>query len=137
VPVLSRLSLWLPPFALMGVIFFLSAQPDLSTDLGLLDTVGRKLVHAGEYALLSLLWWRALRTVATERVALLAALLISVAYAVSDEVHQTFVPTRWGSPVDVAIDAVGAGIAAVLIRRRTERSEPPARGAREDLSRAT
>ena len=44
----SRLDPWLPPLLLMGVIFLLSAQPDLSTGLGLIDLVGRKVVHAGE-----------------------------------------------------------------------------------------
>jgi VanZ family protein len=126
VSALARLSLWLPPIALMAVIFFFSAQPDLTTGLGLVEDVGRKLVHAGEYALLCVLWWRALRTVSSERVALPAAVLISVAYAVTDEVHQTFVPTRWGSPVDVAIDALGAALAALVIHRRTERRAQPA-----------
>jgi VanZ family protein len=126
VSALARLSLWLPPLALMALIFFLSAQPDLATGLGVVDVVGRKLVHAGEYALLCVLWWRALRTVSSERVALPAAVLIAIAYAVSDEVHQTFVPTRSGSPLDVGFDTLGVGIAALLIHRRTERPAEPA-----------
>ena len=52
----SRLDPWLPPLLLMAVIFVLSAQPDLSTGLGVWDFVGRKLVHASEYALLCALW---------------------------------------------------------------------------------
>ena len=39
-----------PPFVLMAVIFFLSAQPNLNSGLGMVDTIVRKLVHAGEYA---------------------------------------------------------------------------------------
>jgi hypothetical protein len=119
VPTRSRLSLWLPPVALMALIFFLSAQPDLSTGLGLLDLIGRKLVHAGEYALLCALWWRALRTVVAPRAGLVAAIAIAIGYAITDELHQTLVPARMGSPIDVAIDAAGAGLAALAIRRRT------------------
>ena len=52
----ALLALWLPPLALMAVIFFLSAQPDLSSGLGLVDLIGRKFLHAGEYPLLCVLW---------------------------------------------------------------------------------
>ena len=43
-----------------------------------------------------------------------SAVAIGVLYAVSDEVHQAFVPGRLGSPVDVAIDAVGV-VCGVLL----------------------
>lgn len=115
----SRLDPWLPPFALMAVIYALSAQPDLNSGLGAIDLVGRKVVHMSEYALLCFLWWRALRTVSGPRRAVALAFAISFAYACTDEVHQLSVHGRHGSPVDVAIDSIGAGIAAVAIRRRT------------------
>jgi VanZ family protein len=109
--------LLLPPLLLMAVIWFFSAQPDLSSGLGLVDLVGRKLIHAAEYALLCFLWWRALRARGEIRAALAGAFLLAVAYAVVDEYHQTFVPGRSGSLVDVAIDAAGAALAVALIRR--------------------
>ena len=112
---------WLLPLALMAVIFVLSAQADLDSGLGLIDLIGRKIVHAATFGLLCWLWWRALRTVLPARRALVAALAIAVAYGISDEYHQTFVEGRNGSPIDVAIDALGAAAAAVWIRRRTER----------------
>ncbi len=111
-------SLWIPPFALMGLIFLLSAQPNLYSGLGLIDLVARKLVHVGEFALLCVLWWRALRTVAPRRAALVMALAIAIGYAVTDELHQSSVPTRHGAPLDVAIDAAGAVLAALLVWRR-------------------
>ena len=101
----------------MGVIFFFSSLPDLNSGLGVIDTIGRKLVHAGEYALLCWLWWRALRTAIPPRAALWGALAIAVAYAATDELHQTFVAGRQGWAVDVAIDALGASLAALAIRR--------------------
>ena len=105
----------------MGVIFLLSAQPKLSSGLGLVDLVGRKLVHVGEYALLCALWWRALRTVAAPGWALATATAIAIAYAVTDELHQSFVPTRDGAVLDVAIDSVGAVLAAALLWRHAVR----------------
>jgi VanZ family protein len=114
----SRVDLWLPPIVLMAVIFVLSAQPDLSTGLGTFDLVARKVVHMAEYALLCFLWWRALRVVAPPGRALALALAVTIAYACTDEFHQHFVDGRHASPVDVAIDSVGAGIAALAIQRR-------------------
>ena len=49
-----------PPLALMGVIFFFSAQPDLGTGLGTWDLILRKAAHMAEYGLLWFLWYRAL-----------------------------------------------------------------------------
>ena len=101
-----------PPLALMALIWGLSAQTDLSTDYGTLDLIGRKLMHMTEYGLLWLLWLRALGWRAP-----LAATLIAIAYAASDELHQTTVDGRHGTPVDVAIDASGIAIAWLLLRR--------------------
>ena len=94
--------LWLPPFALMALIFFFSAQPDLSSGLGTADLVLRKIVHFTEYALLCFLLWRALRTVMDGRRAALVALAIASAYSVTDEWHQTFVEGRHGTPGGLA-----------------------------------
>lgn len=117
----ARLDLWIPPLVLMAVIFALSAQPDLNSGLGTLDLIGRKIVHMCEYALLCFLWWRALRTRLPAPRAALVAFALAVAYAATDEFHQHFVEGRHGAPIDVGIDAVGAGVAALLIRRRSAR----------------
>lgn len=110
-----------PPLALMAVIFVLSAQPDLGTGLGTADLVLRKLGHMVEYGLLWLLWWRALGSRPAGTAAAAVAAIITLAYAASDEWHQTFVEGRSGSPVDWAIDAAGVGIAWLLARRRARR----------------
>ena len=109
---MSALGRFGPPLLLMAVIFFLSAQPNLTSGLGTLDTVLRKLAHMAEFGLLWFLWWRALGY-ADPR----PAIVIALAYAVSDEVHQSFVAGRVGSPVDVAIDAAGIGLAGLIASR--------------------
>jgi VanZ family protein len=116
---LRRLDPWMWPLALMGAIFALSSQPSLDSGLGLLDTVGRKLVHFAEYGLLALLWWRVFRSHTAAERAVLAALLVSSLYAVTDEWHQSFVEGRSGNPVDWAIDTAGAATALLLLRSRT------------------
>lgn len=119
----SLVVLWAPPLALMGVIFLASAQPDLSSGLGTIDTILRKCVHMVEYALLVFLWWRPLRRLASARAAVGLAVAVSLAYAASDEFHQSHVEGRHGTPVDVAIDAVGMAVAATLILRARRRPE--------------
>jgi VanZ family protein len=113
-----RARTWLPPIALMGVIFALSAQPDLNSGLGTADTILRKLVHAAVYGLLAFLWVRALRTTRAGRIALPLAFALTVGYAITDEYHQTFVDGRHGSPVDVLIDSAGAALVLLRIRQR-------------------
>jgi VanZ family protein len=115
--VLRKMDPWAPPLALMAVIFFLSAQPSLNSGLGWIDHVGRKFIHAGEYALLCVLWWRALRTVTDRVSALYPAWLIAAAYAVTDELHQGFVDGRHATWVDVLIDSLGAALAALVLYR--------------------
>ncbi len=100
-----------PPLALMALIFWLSDQPDLNSGLGTIDLVGRKIVHVGIYGVLFALWWRALGW----RSAAVAA-SIAVAYAISDEWHQSHVDGRNGSPVDVLLDSAGVALAWVALR---------------------
>jgi len=114
----------LPPLLLMGLIFFLSAQPDLNSGFGVWDTIGRKILHAATYGTLFLLWWRALGW----RENPLPAVAITLLYAVSDEFHQTFVEGRHGSPLDVAIDAAGVMIAYGLATRGTRAARRPRAG---------
>jgi VanZ family protein len=114
----SLLSRFAPPLLLMAVIFALSAQPDLDSGLGTWDTILRKLAHMAEYGVLLLLWRRALGYASVW-----PAATIAVAYALTDEYHQSFVEGRHGSPVDVLIDATGVAIAIGLVsaRRRAAR----------------
>jgi VanZ family protein len=109
------------PLLLMGVIFFLSAQPS-SGEHPWWEVIFRKLGHVSGYALLTALWWWALRGVV--RRPLLVGVCIALAYACTDEFHQTFVRGRTGTPVDIGVDAIGMALAALLITaRRPSRSE--------------
>jgi len=112
-----RPDLWLPPIVLMGVIFAFSAQPSLDSGLGLIDLIGRKIIHCAEYALLCFLWWRPLATVTDPRRAALFAFLIASGYAATDEFHQHFVHGRHASPIDVLIDSAGLLIGIFVLPR--------------------
>jgi len=76
-----------------------------------IDTVLRKGAHMAEYGLLWFLWWRALGYGHVG-----PAIAITLLWAASDEFHQSFVEGRHGTPWDVAIDAVGVGLAVLVAR---------------------
>jgi VanZ family protein len=103
-----------PALLLMGLIFFLSAQSSLPKTETDFDIALRKLAHMTEFGLLWLLWLRALRPSTTIHRAAFIALGICVAYAISDEFHQSFVADRHPSPFDVAIDTAGMGVAVAV-----------------------
>ena len=112
------LSRWLPAILWMGLIFYLSSQPDLPRHPDdLVDTVLKKMMHVGEYAILAYLLWRALsdaKLAKNNPIAL--SLILSFLYALSDEYHQSFVPGRNGSVVDVGIDTMGAMLPLALLK---------------------
>lgn len=108
----------------MILIFFASSL----TDTGLPEGPSDKSVHFAVYAVLAVLWLRALAdgraaNVTPARTAL--AVLAATVYGFSDEAHQYFVPGRHAAWQDLAADAVGALAGAVLgllvgrIRRQT------------------
>jgi VanZ family protein len=131
---------WLPVLAWMLLIFIASSDeesgyrgsrilapvirwfvPDISApDLERVVLLARKAVHFVTYATLATLAYRALRLspstppTTTTRAAW-TSWGIAVLYAVSDELHQSFVPSRVGSALDVTIDAAGAAFAVACL----------------------
>ncbi len=101
---------WGPPVLWMAAIFFASATP--SYDLphfGSLDYIAKKTGHVLAYALLCLLFRRAL---GPRRARDGVAWLLAVGYALLDEFHQSLVPGRHPSLVDAfGFDGGGAALA--------------------------
>lgn len=103
-------------------------KPDASPQLVQnVQLVVRKTGHLLEYAILAVLVCWALTA---GRGGTMAGMLprdgvtafgISTLYAVTDEIHQSFVSTRQGSAVDVLIDSVGAAVGLILLRMLTRR----------------
>ena len=103
-------SRWLPVVLWAAVIFALSSIPHLSSGLGTWDYVLRKGAHMTEYAILAVLLVRALQRE-------VPAFVLGALYAASDELHQSYVRGRHGTPVDVAIDSVGLALGLLAWRR--------------------
>ena len=77
----------------------------------------RKLAHMTEFGILSVLMFHAIKNykfVDSIKKRYLFAWLGAVAYAVTDEFHQLFVPGRSGNLFDVCVDATGVTVALCL-----------------------
>jgi VanZ family protein len=97
----------------MGIIFFLSAQPDLPhPESGWLDMVLSCGAHFVLFGVLAMLLSWAL---GHGRRGMLVGLALACLYALSDEFHQSFVPGRVTDPLDLACDAAGAGSALAAL----------------------
>jgi VanZ family protein len=81
----------------------------------------RKCAHLTEYAVLALLIWRTLRKPPEPNASSWRwshaglALTLAALYAASDEIHQTFVPSRQGSVWDVLVDTAGAAFGLLCL----------------------
>jgi VanZ family protein len=96
--------------------------PDTSPEALLtIHAVTRKLAHLTEYALLGILAARAFRGSPGESLRkwwFSASLALIVVYALADEYHQSFVPSRTGTIYDSLIDMAGGLAALVIVSRR-------------------
>ena len=94
-----------------------SLLPDVSADqIATIHLIIRKLGHWGEYFILAILNIRALHAdlpAQSRRRRIASAIAIAALYAAGDEWHQSFVPSRSASIIDVLIDCFGAMCGAV------------------------
>ncbi len=79
----------------------------------------QNLLHVPTYGGLALSWWWALETrLATVRSRLIAAFTLTMLYALVDESWQLYIPGRYGSLTDLALNALGAALALWIVARR-------------------
>lgn len=113
-------------------------KPDFSPEaLAQVHFVLRKLGHVTEYAILAMLFWRALRRETDPQIKAILRLrsgqtlflsvwILCAIFAGTDEFHQSFVPSRGAAWSDVMIDSAGAIfgllISAGIARGRDKRS---------------
>ena len=107
---------WLPSIAVMVVIFGFSSIPSKEMpNFGLWDLVVKKGGHMLGYGLLAMAYWYGLRFGQSRW---WQALLLAVIYAITDELHQSFVPGRHPSWVDaILIDGSGAALMLLVVAR--------------------
>lgn len=111
-----------PALLVMGLIFTASSTSDSDIpDFGALNFIAMKGGHLTGYAMLGAAYLHALSWQrAYSRSRILAAGILVILYAVSDEWHQSFTPGRHPSLPDVCIDTAGGilGMACLYIVRQ-------------------
>lgn len=113
---MKKIRLCLPAISWMVLIFFFSSRPGTSVaDSQVLNFIFFKSLHLIEYGILFILIYRV-----TEKNVKLS-LVLTIIYAISDEIHQLFVPTREGRLRDVFIDSLGAFLAVLIVRRKSHK----------------
>lgn len=127
---------WVLVVICMGIIFLLSAQngeesSDLSGSfvMALLNGLGiaieegllRSIAHCLEFMGLSVLLFNAVYVTWALKVTPIVAFLGTVLYAITDEIHQIFVPERAFQISDILVDSTGAliGVIASFIILKT------------------
>ena len=117
--IVTRCMLMVLPVVYMGFIWYFSSRPSHSViDLGFYDSFIKESLHLVEFAILYLLWVLALLargrlTPSGNRF----AIILSVAYAFIDEFHQSFIPSRSASAIDLVKDMAGIAVVWYWVSR--------------------
>ena len=138
---------WIPVIIWMGLIFYLSHQPaeqssELSAgvmemllnvlvvifpiheEIPIIHFLIRKAAHFFAYFVLGILVVHALsKSLKPIWKGSVIALVICVLYAITDEVHQLFIPGQSGEVRDVLLDSVGAAVGLsvyLLLNRKSQ-----------------
>jgi VanZ family protein len=101
-----------------AVIFILSAQSSLpGFDVDLYDYIFKKTSHMFVYGVLYALLFRAINIEKKTYLNWQLPFLLCLGYAILDEFHQIFTPSRHPSPIDVGYDMLGTTIAFLRVYR--------------------
>ncbi len=96
---------WILSISTMVFIFYMSSLTSITVLSNL--PYRAELYHFGIYCVLTLFMMIALSEGGVKKHLFIWAITISFIYALSDELHQLFVPGRFASITDVVLDAMG------------------------------
>ena len=81
-------------------------------NIEILSYIIRKLAHFTEYLILGILVYNAVNSYNKN---MYIAIIICIIYAISDEIHQLFVPGRSCQILDITIDSIGSTIGIFIL----------------------
>ncbi|MDQ0352748.1 VanZ family protein [Alkalibacillus filiformis] len=132
---MKKIVSWLAVLMWMGLIFYFSHQPGeesselsgsvveivlsivpfIDADTEWVHIVIRKGAHFFVYFILGVLVINALRISGVKlKRSVWVSILVCLLYAISDEVHQLYIPGRSGEVSDVVLDTVGASFGMLI-----------------------
>ncbi len=110
---LTSFKRWIPALIVMAVIFLFSSRP--ANELPYFDWADQLVKKSGHAVGYGLLAYSYLRALGENKNGYRLAWIFSILYAITDEIHQSFVPGRHPSPIDVMLfDNLGALFALTL-----------------------
>ena len=133
---MKNLKTYFPPIFLMLLIFIESSIPmdgapnDIAFDIAFLTSLNptlQNLLHIPLYGALAFLWNRSFqKSHFSNGKMVLTTLFLTISYGCLDELHQTFVPGRYGGLLDIYLDAFGAflGIFGFYLFRKSSVQTP-------------
>ncbi|MFN2358859.1 MAG: VanZ family protein [Desulfotignum sp.] len=110
------------PLGFMGCIFILSSipmdgGPDNIAFLTDLNPGLQNLLHIPLYGILAFLWVRFFAKIGWPvGRAVVLTLVIAIGYGCLDEIHQSFVPGRYGGLLDILLNSFGAVLGAGMYK---------------------
>jgi len=117
---MKMLRFWIPVMEWMVIIFLFSSRQRIAvSDIYSINFLFFKTLHVIEFFFLYTITYRALKNtvyVGKNTLWIIAFIIVGL-YAVSDEFHQLFVPTREGTLRDAIIDMFTGGFAWISLRQ--------------------
>lgn len=114
---ITLLSRWAPPILWAAFIFFLSTYNTLpGPQIIWWDFIFKKSAHMGVYAVLYFLVYRAINFEAKTKNAFIP-MLFTIAYAFTDEYHQSFIVGRTALLSDIGYDFIGASLTMLKLKK--------------------
>ncbi len=111
------------------VIFYFSSQSGIPDFVMPIFSISDKSVHFLEFALFGGLLFLAFSSAGWRPWDAVLAIVLGCVYGATDEIHQLFVPGRFGDPTDALVNCAGVLMAVAilaLIDRKMYPSLPPA-----------
>lgn len=106
---MTMLKRWLPAILVCLLIFVLSSLPGATVSSnGDVDYTAHKAAHVVIYSVLCLTFYRATKSVPL-------AVLLTILYGFSDELHQSYVISRSGNVQDVFVDSSAALVTGFVL----------------------
>jgi VanZ like family len=118
---MKKLVLTILPFLYMALIWFLSSNPAdaiVNTPFSF-DALLKESLHLIEFGILY--WLIAFALMAnnkwSEKMSIAAA-IIAILYGLTDEIHQSFVPSRSATVIDFIKDTIGVAVSYWIAKRK-------------------
>lgn len=116
---MKKLIITILPFLYMALIWILSSHPAdaiVNTPFSF-DTLLKESLHLIEFAILY--WLIGFAFIAhnkwSERASILAA-MVAILYGLTDEIHQSFVPSRSATVIDFVKDTMGVVVSYIIVK---------------------